>query len=537
MRFVQFIQLLLIVTLTQQVYAQCNNCDAINPNGDFELRVNKPGAAPDLGISAGIIENWQSSHGTADFFDSNWNWYYAEGIDNTAGHICYGNRPSHDHSEGIFTGVNVTNDSDLEYCLEFDLASFCDAENYGKLHIYFTNNVEQGSANQYSFPRPTTNEEWFQDSEIVDVILLDEDTYYNENGLSHFTIPVNPKGNYTQMWFFTEYLYQDEFFSSCGLMIDNVKLTAKTSALSNIRKEQIGNTEYVFDAGLTQPLDDLSYEWDFGNGQTSAEASPVMDFQEGLHTVTLKVKDARGACAEKSTELIVGNLSTSTVCDYSICLETGGVPSISSIELELPTGDLLKLDEKTEGFGFPYCVGSWSVCNSGEYELEYFILDLNNWFDKNGLQGRVIKNEDTVNDGCRADIFSIIETDIKFISLTLSNDNSDLEAEVIHFEIDNCFASENSQKTNNNKEAFETNMIDVYPNPVAEYLNVNFQENATSAEIKILNAQGSEISSTDLQEIQTGMVHRLSLENLGPGMYYIQVIANDKQESKQVMRI
>ena len=50
----------------------------------------------------------------------------------------------------------------------------------------------------------------------------------------------------------------------------------------------------------------VSYEWDFGNGQTSTEANPSYQYEmHGYYTVKLKVTDDRGNTKEASQNVQV----------------------------------------------------------------------------------------------------------------------------------------------------------------------------------------------------------------------------------------
>ncbi len=54
-------------------------------------------------------------------------------------------------------------------------------------------------------------------------------------------------------------------------------------------------------AGITA---DYSWSWNFGNGTTSTEMNPIVEFKPGTYTVTLKVTDKNGCWNEYSREIV-----------------------------------------------------------------------------------------------------------------------------------------------------------------------------------------------------------------------------------------
>jgi len=537
MRFTKVLICFLGFVFSQDMNAQCNTCDAINFNGDFEAQNNIPGASHDLGISLGEIENWYATHGTADYFNSEWNWYYVDGIQNNAAHVCYGNRPNHDHSEGIYTKVNITGNSEVQYCLELDLAAFCNKNKHGRLHVYLANNLEQGGQNGFSFPSPASHPDLFQESKMLDIITLDESTYYDVNGLTKFNIPFTTETDYNQVWLFTEFLHDDIEFANCGVMIDNVKLTGAADLLKSIDIEEHSERVFSFSPEIKNYTNNFTYDWDFGNGTYSTALNPTVEFNEGLYDISLKIKDENGTCSTKKVQLKVGEVETDELCSYKACLDSNGVPVISSIELQTPTGETVVLDNTTEGFGFPYCIGTTSLCSSGENELEYFVLDLNSWLTHNNYSGTTILNEDKRDDNCRANLFTIVETDLNFIALSLGFENDVLAEQVIYFDTESCVLQLRRDKNTEDQKIFDEIEINVYPNPAAEFLNITFEENASNAIISLIDFNGKAVQKEIVSNVTKDIARQIDLQGLIPGNYFVQVILNDKTITKQIMRI
>ena len=54
----------------------------------------------------------------------------------------------------------------------------------------------------------------------------------------------------------------------------------------------------------TSSGDNLSYRWDFGDGETSTEVEPQHTFQDGVFNITLSVENENGT-ATTSAQLVV----------------------------------------------------------------------------------------------------------------------------------------------------------------------------------------------------------------------------------------
>ena len=68
--------------------------------------------------------------------------------------------------------------------------------------------------------------------------------------------------------------------------------------------------------------------------------------------------------------------------------------------------------------------------------------------------------------------------------------------------------------------------MQVYPNPVDEYLNCVFNTNVTSAELRLVNAEGVIVSHQQLGDIVSGKVLSLRLTDVKPGIYVLQLFKN-----------
>lgn len=528
----KLIKTAIIVLFAANISAQCNSCDALNNNGDFETRNNVLGAENASGISQGEIYNWSSSHGTADFFDKDWNWYYLDNaFDSTVGHVCYGSRPTHDHSEGIFTTVDIRNDEDLTYCLKFDYSSYCDSDELGKAHVYMANNLTDGSVNGFKFPTKETHKPWFENAQQLEELTLDAETDIRETGMTTYSKTFKPTEEYTQIWFFTEYLHEGQGFVNCGFMIDNVNISAQTDALTGIEAVQLDENTFEFSPVFSKELDGVTYEWSLENGNKNNGKNITHTFVDGEHEVCLKVTDARGACAEACYTLKVGNKTEKQFCDYSICLSGGGIPSITKLEYINKDGQLEVLDRDTPGFGFPYCIGAWNMCNNGEYELDYLIDDLNLWLQKNNLQGTARK-QSVEGETCRGNSLTIMDSELQFTDLYMGDERDAASEETYSFGNFNC----NDNETNR-PEIDDEIEIAAYPNPTANYINVLIDEDVDHATIELKDHTGNQVELQEKLSSDNQTKFTFDLTSLKSGIYYVNVNTNTSTKSIKVIKI
>ena len=97
-----------------------------------------------------------------------------------------------------------------------------------------------------------------------------------------------------------QYLEQSAAMSLIQIQLEQSKLTAELNASTRTVKEGEKVQFFSIVAGGFTPY---SYEWDFGDGETSTEANPVHSYDsDGDYTVNLKVTDDRGNVAPYERE-------------------------------------------------------------------------------------------------------------------------------------------------------------------------------------------------------------------------------------------
>lgn len=71
--------------------------------------------------------------------------------------------------------------------------------------------------------------------------------------------------------------------------------------------------------------------------------------------------------------------------------------------------------------------------------------------------------------------------------------------------------------------------IQIYPNPVDEYLNCVFKTNVSSAALRFVNTDGLILSYQQLGDIVSGETIALRLNSVKTGMYVLQLFSNEKK--------
>jgi hypothetical protein len=532
-----FLKTLILFFWCAQLSAQCFDCNQINTNGDFEIENNVPGAEPATGILQGNIKNWFNTHGSTDYFNPLWNWYYIDGVDSNMGHMCYGSRPSHKHSEGMYTAVDIIADEDLSYCLSLDYGSYCDSESNGKIHMYFANNLTEGPTSGFILPNPTTHGIWFENSHNVDNLILDESTSFTEFGMTTYTTTFKPTEDYKQLWFYTEFLAEDGEYTNCGFLLDNVKVKRTTSALTDIAMNDLGDGMVELSPVFNKNLENVRYEWTV-NGATYTDETIIIAKEDAAQDACLKISDARDACAEKCITIpglqsVTSNITT--VCDYDVCLDAagGGVPTITGLQLQTKEGKLITLDETSEDFSFPYCIGAWNLCADGAYELEELIVDLNHWFLDNDYEGQALKTEDSgYIEGCRGNMLIILKSEISFLSVLTNNEKVDKPIELT---FNQPYCEEVELINDNIVIDASTN---VYPNPTQSLVNIDLPLNGTEEECNIqLRMLDGNILETFVVDMNQTNSLQIDLSNRLPGVYYINVEGSNTSESHKIIKL
>lgn len=405
-------------TLFSLNFINGQECPIINDNGSFEDLIYVLGGEANIGITTGQINNWSASHGTVDYVTEDWNYYNVDGVTSIAGHMCYGHRETHNHSEGMYTSAKIYGDDDLLYTLKLDYATVCDAENNGFLNVALNSKLYSEGHNNFQYPTAEAYPEVFQDIQAVDRMELMPSANMENGGYTKYEISFIPNSDYEQIWLFTEYQYEQEDFVNCGILIDDVELTAITTALTGIDVEERTFGDYDLTPEFSKSLDIVSYNWSVNHKPVIGHEMLTYDFAlQNMYTICLDIIDSRGACGSTCVELdlrVAVEGESEAGCVYATCLDAGGIPNIVSFEYLSDSGQKVVLDKNSDGFFFPYCTSSEDACNGNAFEIELFIEDLNDYFNRNSIDANITygADEDVFDSFCRSSSITIESSEI-----------------------------------------------------------------------------------------------------------------------------
>ena len=78
--------------------------------------------------------------------------------------------------------------------------------------------------------------------------------------------------------------------------------------------------------------------------------------------------------------------------------------------------------------------------------------------------------------------------------------------------------------------------ISVYPNPAADFLNIEFDDPVqNSSKIRILNLFGDEVLKEEITANEFLTKKRLNLSHLPKGVYFLKIKIQDKEITKRVV--
>lgn len=529
-----------ILLISNFIIAQ--ECPSSLYNGDFEELTGIPGATPSLGISKGAIENWFATHGTADYQTPEWDWYGGLGmIQNNAGHLCYGNRPDHKHSEGMYTEVEMIKDK--SYTLSFDFGSVCERTESGMIHIFLNNNLAPSAHNFFQFPTEENSPELFSSSQEVNVLELTPSTDLRSNGFSKYEYTFTATQDFTQIWFFTSFEYEGDDSVNCGFMIDNVRVTSDLDELSDIKVTHLSGATYEFSPEFESEVIADSYNWSINEEIISQEESFTHNFNEGNYTICLDMVDSNSSCGKICKQFTLGEDNAVDLCTYSTCLDFGGVPYIGAFEYMNNQGDVISISKDHNDFSFPYCLGSNDFCLRGTNELDLFIHDINNWITKNGMHGQVniIEGSEAYALGCRSNVLEVIDSELSFLSLIFTDQDENEYVNNFSIQQDRCTTTEELYVQNEEENVLEDYssikenaefLVEIFPNPFVDFVKVS-SEKEDITNVEIFNMSG-ELVFQDTPSEPSQLNYDLS--SFEEGMYVVSISSETETETYKLMK-
>lgn len=117
------------------------------------------------------------------------------------------------------------------------------------------------------------------------------------------------------------------------------------------------------------PEDQLSFSWDFGNGEKSSEPNPEFTFEEpGVYNVKLVAKDQDGASAEKTLEVKVGNAAPSVAIDWKANKSFYFGPESVAYQVNVSDLEDGEIDPSRVNFSIDYLEGGYDLIQIGHQE-------------------------------------------------------------------------------------------------------------------------------------------------------------------------
>lgn len=119
-----------------------------------------------------------------------------------------------------------------------------------------------------------------------------------------------------------------------------------------------------FDTG-----DQLSFEWDFGNGKKSSEPNPVFEFEKpGVYSVKLTVKDQDGASAEAVLEVKVGNEAPTVAISWQGNKSFYFAPEMVAYQVSVMDKEDAEIDPTRVNFRIDYLEGGYDLIQIGHQQ-------------------------------------------------------------------------------------------------------------------------------------------------------------------------
>ena len=124
-----------------------------------------------------------------------------------------------------------------------------------------------------------------------------------------------------------------------GVVIDNIVLTCSSTNFQTILFDAMQSScQFAFEPYIEGPLTVVSYEWDFGDGNTSTLENPTHTYSTpGAYRVSLTIVDDRKCCTKREVEV---ECTDKPLCYSYICWEDfiGHHPCAVGVKFLLPSG-------------------------------------------------------------------------------------------------------------------------------------------------------------------------------------------------------
>ncbi len=263
--------------------------------------------------------------------------------------------------------------------------------------------------------------------------------------------------------------------------------------------EALFYTEYNPDGSLT--FQDISwsggnqivsYFWDFGDGEYSTDASPT-------HTY-----------ATNDEYLVTLEIGTSSGCEssFNVFVYPGDYESTDGGILFYPAAD--------EGKG-GVRLHNVSSHNSDSWSWDYGDT----------------KGSTKTGKGSHTHDYSVGTYVVTLTSETEEGFAMRIKVTDTDVEILQSYAITDSGTGVDEFNDFNKNNITIYPNPVSDYLNINFKEEVEKVNVSIVNIAGQIIYTNDYTNQK---LTKVDLQNIQKGMYIIKINADGKETNMKFVK-
>lgn len=266
--------------------ANCANCQNLAPTGDMsQITTSGQGSLNPMNI------DWHASHGSPSYSPGQlWMWSY-----NNAG-------------EGVFYD-GFTFLAGHTYCVTFDAYTRThdnSAPNASAgFNVIATSSVVPSESGSGGGPIPAV-------PALSQYVASEAWSALPMNAWATYSYTFTATGNWSQLWFYphSPTLPQTELTLQ-NLRICDISVPNPCDFQVNIEPEMLqGNCGYQFHSlfGMPAGLQVIQYIWDFGDGTTSTDPSPIHYYTSpGAYSVTLTVLviNDDGECCARRTKIMV----------------------------------------------------------------------------------------------------------------------------------------------------------------------------------------------------------------------------------------
>lgn len=315
---------------------------------------------------------------------------------------------------------------------------------------------------------------------------------------SPISTATNPSHQYSSSGAYGVTLYVDSGTIQCGMHYDTVYVNYCYSYfISNTQQNGTVN----FNSYATHSPFGTTYNWDFGDGQSSSQRSPSHTYSNpGTYNVTHSVIDTfnQVICSYTDSVIVVGG-SQNCSASYSIVKDTSttfGVILYNNSSNETSHQYSWDFGDGQSGTGR---TPNHLYQNFGSYVVCLTITD--------SIYNCNITYCDTVGMDTLGNLKSGFRLEVKNPLITSIK------------EID--------------KSAFES--LSIFPNPANSTVSVDLSDVEQTVHLRLMDLSGKIVLSK--MNVQSGMIEQLNIENLNDGFYFLSIESENNRRVEKIVKI